>query len=102
MGAANYNMTPRRSFIITLHRIYRRLKYPCYLKVLQGLNFSLPPKKLKFEKYLLRFELLYKDVLHYERDINESLIHLKSKIKDVGLSSFRFYNKKDRWFENSS
>ena len=70
--------------------------------LLKGLNFSLPPKKLKLEKHLLRFELLYMDVLHYERDINESLIHLKSKIKDVGLSSFRFYNKKDHWFENSS
>ena len=29
------------------------------------------------------------------------MIHyLKSKIKDVGLSSFRLYNKKDHRFEN--
>ena len=37
-----------------------------------------------------------------ESDINESLIHLKSKIKDVSLSSFRFYDKKDQRFENLS
>ena len=37
-----------------------------------------------------------------ESDINESLIHLKSKIKDVSLSSLRFYNKKDQRFENLS
>ena len=31
--------------------------------LLKGLNFSLPPKKLKFENHLLPFELLYRDVL---------------------------------------
>ena len=31
---------------------------------------------------------------------DESLIHLKSKIKDIGLSSLRFYNKKDHKFDN--
>ena len=68
--------------------------------LLKGLNFSLPSKKLKFENDLLPFELLYRDVLHAESDINDSLIHLKSKIKDVGLSSFRLYNKKDHQFPN--
>ena len=63
------------------------------------MNFSLPPKRFKFENYLLSFELLYRDV--YDSDNkNESLLHLKSKIKDVGLSSYRIYNKKDRRFEN--
>ena len=70
--------------------------------LLKGLNFSLPPKKLKFENHLLPFELSCRDVLHNESDINDSLIHLKSKIKDVGLSSFRLYNKKDNRFENLS
>ena len=65
------------------------------------MNFSLPPKRFKFENYLLSFELLYRDV--YDSDNkNESLLHLKSKIKDVGLSSYRIYNKKDHRFENLS
>ena len=70
--------------------------------LLKGLNFSLLPKKLKFENHLLPLELLYRDVLHNESDMNDSLIHLKSKIKDVGLSPFRLYNKKDHRFENLS
>ena len=60
--------------------------------LLKGPNFSLPSKKLKFESHLLPFELLYRDVSHDENDINDSLIHLKSKIKDVGLSSLRLFS----------
>ena len=70
--------------------------------LLKGLNFSFPPKKIKFENHLLPFELLYRDVLHDGNDIDDSIIHLKSKIKNVGLSSFRFYNKKDHRIENLS
>ena len=67
----------------------------------KGLNFSLPPQKLKFENHLLPFELLYRDVTNDERKDDDALMHLKSKIKDVGLSSFRLYNKKkDHRFEN--
>ena len=61
---------------------------------------SLPPQKLKFENHLLHFELLYRDVINDERKDDDPLMHLKSKIKDVGLSSFRLYNKKDHRFEN--
>ena len=66
-----------------------------------GLNFALPPKKLKFENYLLPFELLSRNI-YDENQRNESILHLKSKIKDVGLSSFRLYNKKDHCFKNLS
>ena len=69
--------------------------------LLKGLNFSLPPQKLKFENHLLSFELLYRDVMNDEKKNNDdALRHLKSKIKDVGLSSFGLYNKKDHRFEN--
>ena len=64
------------------------------------MNFSLPPQKFKFENHLLPFELLYSDVINDERNDDDALMHLKSKIKDVGLSSFRLYNKKDHRFEN--
>ena len=67
----------------------------------KGLNFSLSPKCLKFENYLLPFELLYPDV--YDSDNkDESRLHLKSKIKDIGLTSYRTYNIKDHRFENLS
>ena len=65
------------------------------------MNFALPPKDLKFENYLLLFELLFRNV-YESSDKDESLLHLKSKIKDFGLSSYRVYNKKDHRYENLS
>ena len=64
---------------------------------MQSLNFALPPKKLNTENYLLPFELLFRNTCD-ENQRNESRLHLKSKIKGVGLSSL--YNKKDHCFEN--
>ena len=47
-------------------------------------------KELKFQNHLVPFELLYRDDLKDESNIiNDSLLHLKSKIKGTGLSSFR-------------
>ena len=64
----------------------------------KGLGFALPPKKLKYQDYLLPYELLYRDVMN-EDEVKDSLVHLQSRLKDVGLSSFRLYNKKDHRFE---
>ena len=69
-----------------------------YLLV-RGLNFAIPPKKLKHQDFLLPFELLYRDIKD-EDTVQESLIHLRSRLKDIGLSTFRLYNKKDHRFEN--
>ena len=70
-------------------------------KLSECLNFALPPKKLKFENYLLPFELLFRNI-YDENQRNESILHLKSEVKDVGLSSFRLHNKKKHRFENLS
>ena len=71
------------------------------LKGFFNLNFSLPPKRFKFENYLLPFELLYRHV--YDSDSkDESLFLLKSKIKDGELSSNRVDNKIDHYYENLS
>ena len=43
--------------------------------------------------------MLYRNVLQDDHN-KEELLHLKSKIKDIGLSSFRLKNKKDHRFEN--
>ena len=67
----------------------------------KGLNFALPRKKLRFENCLLPFELLFRNI-YDENQRNESILHLKSKIKDIGLSSFGLYNKKDHRFEKLS
>ena len=68
----------------------------------KGLNYALPPKKLKYEEYLLPFELLFRSVRN-DKDIRrEDLIHLRSKLCNTANSSFRAYNKKDHRFENLS
>ena len=67
----------------------------------RGLNFTLLTKKLKFENYLLPFELLFTNI-YGENQRNESVLHLNGKIKYVGLSSFRLYNKKPHPFKNLS
>ena len=69
--------------------------------LVKGLNFALPPKKLKYDDHLLPFELLYRDIKNLDLS-NEKLVFLKSKIQDIGLSTFRIYNKKDHKFENIS
>ena len=62
------------------------------------MNFALPPKDLKFENYLLPFEVLFTNA-YDSSDKDEPLLHLKSKIKNAGLSSYRVYNKKDYSYE---
>ena len=58
----------------------------------KGLNFAIPPKKLKFENYLLPFEILFRDVCNNSNKVSDDdcLLDLKCKIKDVGLSSLRW------------
>ena len=55
------------------------------------MNFSLPPKRLKFENYLL---LLFLDV-YDSNNKDEFFLHLKSKIKDdMGYHHIEFITKK--------
>ena len=55
----------------------------------KGLNFALPPKKLKFENYILPFELHFRNIYDENRR-KESILHLKvrSKMLDCHLSDF--------------
>ena len=68
------------------------------------LNFTILPKNLKFENYLLPFEILFQNVCSNSNKVSDDvcLLDLKCKIKDVGLSSFSWYKKKDHSLENST
>ena len=57
-----------------------------------GLNFSLPPKQLKYADYLLNFQLFFRDICKLDILSNKNLEFLKTKIKDVALSSLRYFN----------
>ena len=60
--------------------------------LVKGLWFSLPPKKLNYADYLTNFELFYRRIQNLDVSSNDDLDFVKAKIKDVALSSFRFYN----------
>ena len=57
---------------------------------------------MKLENYLLLFEILLLDVSDSSNKVidDDCLLDLKCKIKDVGLLSFRLYNKKDHILQN--
>ena len=45
----------------------------------KGLNFSLPPKQLKYANYLLNFELFFRDICKLDILANDNLEFLKNK-----------------------
>lgn len=57
----------------------------------KGLNYSLSPEKLNYADYCLNFELFYRDISYLNLD-SATKDFIKSKLKDVALSSFYEYN----------
>ena len=66
----------------------------------KGLNFALPPKKLRYEDYLINFELLFKNSKDAIKD--GDVDEFKSKLRTVAYTSLRFYNRKKKKLENIS
>ena len=58
----------------------------------KGLNFSLPPKYLDYGDYLANFELFYRNIRNLGILPNEDLDFVKTRIKEVALSTYRNYN----------
>ena len=71
------------------------------LLLIRGLNFALPPKKLRYEDYMLPVELLFRD-FHILDKNEEELVFAKNELRHVAFSSFKMYNKKDNKLENIS
>ena len=69
--------------------------------LIKGLNFAIPPKKRKYENYMIHYELLYQDLSKCDIS-NEKLFHAKNELRNLAFSSFKFYNKTDHKFENLS
>ena len=60
--------------------------------LLKGLKFSIPPKKLNHADYLVNFKLFYRDIGNLQVLSAEDLDFIKTKTKDIALSSFCTYN----------
>ena len=58
----------------------------------KGLNFSIPPNKLNHADYLVSFELFYRNICNLQVLPTEDLDFIKTKTKDMALSSFGTYN----------
>ena len=69
--------------------------------LIKGLKFALPPKKLKYEDYMLPFELLYRD-FHTLDKKEEEIVFARNELRQIAFSSFKTYNKKEHKFENIS
>ena len=67
--------------------------------LMKGLNFGLPPKKLKYEDYMLNFELLFRDIRKLNLDSEKSLF-VKNDLKNCAFTSFKNYNQTDHKSEN--
>ena len=65
---------------------------------MKGLNFAVPPKRLKYEDFMLPFELFYRDI--EDMDKKDELVFAKNELKHIAFSTFKTYNKKSREFEN--
>ena len=55
-------------------------------------KFNIPPKKLNHADCLVNFETFYRDICNLEVLSTEDLDLIKTKVRDVALSSFRTYN----------
>ena len=60
--------------------------------LVKGLSFSLPPKKFSYSDYLVNFELFYRSIDNLNILSGDNLDYVKTKIKDLALTSFRNYN----------
>ena len=68
--------------------------------LMKGLNYALPPKSLKYEDYLLDFELLYRSI-NAGKDCKEGCVeHFRSQLQSTAYSSFSLYNRKKKKLEN--
>ena len=66
----------------------------------KGLNYALPPKKLKYEDYLLNFELFFRSVKKENSCEDGEIENFKSELRNLTHSSFKSYNRKKNRLEN--
>ena len=59
---------------------------------MKDLNFSIPVKTINHADYLVIFELFWRDIRNLQGLSAEDLDFIKTKTKDIALSSFCTYN----------
>ena len=60
--------------------------------LIKGLNFAIPPKKIEYSKFLLPFELLFRDIkANIESSVD--LASAKARLQDTAFTSYTGFNK---------
>ena len=62
------------------------------LLLIKGLNFAIPPKKNEYSKFLLPFELLFRDIKS-NSESSVDLISVKARLQDTAFTSYSAFNK---------
>ena len=65
----------------------------------KGLRFAIPPKQIDYSNFMTEFELLYRSTLDLSMTTEEK-DRLKTKLKDITLSSFKLFSDNCK-FENN-
>ena len=60
--------------------------------LIKGLNFAIPPKKIEYSKFLLPFELLFRDIKS-NSESSVDLASVKARLQDTAFTSYSAFNK---------
>ena len=60
--------------------------------LIKGLNFAIPPKKIEYSKFLLPFELLFRDTKS-NSESSVDLASVKARLQDTAFTSYSAFNK---------
>ena len=62
------------------------------LLLIEVLNFAIPPKKIEYSKFLLLFELLFRDIKSNSESSGD-LASVKARLQDRAFTSYSAFNK---------
>ena len=60
--------------------------------LIKGLIFAIPPKKIEYSKFLLPFELLFRDIKS-NSESSVDLVSVKARLQDTAFTSYSGFNK---------
>ena len=69
--------------------------------LIKGLNFAIPPKKIEYSKFLLPFELLFRDIKS-NSESSVDLASVKVRLQDTAFTSYSAFNKDNSSFSHLS
>ena len=67
----------------------------------KGLNFAIPPKKIEYSKFLLPFQLLFRDK-KCNSESSVDLASVKARLQDTAFTSYSAFNKGNSSFSHLS